>query len=94
MPPSLTVTQSLSQSHAALGVAFPLTFKREYTIRPQALSLQNTATIPSLKITGLEVSLCVFSRDLGGNYGNLASVVGRWLLGNKGKGTTEGESPK
>lgn len=94
MPPSLTVTQSPGQSHAALGVAFPLTFKPTHHQPPSPFSSKHRNSIPSSKITGLEVSLCVFSRDLGGNYGNLAFVVGRWLLGNKGKGTTEGESPK
>lgn len=65
------------------------------TISPRALSLQITG-IPFLlwKITGLEVSLGVFSWDLGLNYGYLAFVVGRWPLGNKGKWTIEGESPK
>lgn len=71
--PSLTVTQSPGQLHAAWG-AFSTTFKHQHTISPQAPFFKAQEFHSFFKITGLEVSLCVFGWDLGGNYGNLAFV--------------------
>lgn len=52
----------------------------------QALLFKAKNSIPSLKVIGLEVSLGIFSQELGKNFWNLASVVQRWLLGSKSKG--------